>query len=175
MLDKSFYHVGIVVPRLEEALDHLAATLGVRFGAVTEVDFAVEDPAGRTTTVPLRMVYSAEPPFIEVIEEVAGTPWVCNPHSNLHHIGFWAEGLQASHVVRVLMTHEEIPDLDGLASDGDEQADDLEPAACVEQDPAAPRPVAPRDEHGGLMPGLVCRPAGSQQPNAHPRPYFLWS
>jgi catechol 2,3-dioxygenase-like lactoylglutathione lyase family enzyme len=97
MLDKSFFHVGIVVPRLEEALEHLTKALGVRWCAVTEVEMAVEDGAGRPATVPLRMVYSAEPPYVEVIQEVAGTPWVCNPHSNLHHIGFWAEGLQATH------------------------------------------------------------------------------
>ena len=97
VLDKSFFHVGVVVPRIEDALDHLTAALGVRFGALTEVDTVVEDSSGRPTTVPLRMVYSAEPPYVEVIEEVAGTPWVCNPHSNLHHIGFWAEGLRASH------------------------------------------------------------------------------
>jgi hypothetical protein len=97
VLDKSFFHVGIVVPQLEEALGHLTNALGVRWCAVTEVDFAVVGPDGQTTTVPLRMVYSAEPPYVEVIQEVAGTPWVCNPHSNLHHIGFWADGLQASH------------------------------------------------------------------------------
>ena len=97
MLDKSFFHVGIVVPRLEEALEHLSATLGLRWGPVTASDVTIEDGDGRRTTVPLRLVYSVEPPYIEVIEEAPGTVWECNPYSNLHHIGFWADGLQASH------------------------------------------------------------------------------
>jgi hypothetical protein len=97
VLDKSFFHVGIVVPQLEEALEHLAATLGLRWTGVAELDFGFESADGRRTTMPLRMVYSVEPPYIEVIEEVPGTPWVCNPYSNLHHIGFWADGLEGCH------------------------------------------------------------------------------
>jgi hypothetical protein len=97
VLAASFFHVGIVVPQLEEALEHLTAALELRWGSVTASDVTVEDAAGRRTTVPLRLVYSAEPPYVEVIEEAPGTLWVCNPHSNLHHIGFWADGLKASH------------------------------------------------------------------------------
>ncbi|HVM67574.1 MAG TPA: VOC family protein [Acidimicrobiales bacterium] len=97
MLDKSFFHVGIVVPRLEEALDHLGATLGLRWGAVTETELPFEGADGTRAAVPLRMVYSVEAPYVEVIEEVRGSPWECNPCSNLHHIGFWADGLAACH------------------------------------------------------------------------------
>jgi hypothetical protein len=60
------------------------------------------------------------------------------------------------------MTHEDIANLGRLASGGDEQADDIEPAPRVEQDPAALRPFAPLDEQRGLMSGLVCRPSGSK-------------
>ncbi len=97
MLDTSFFHVGIVVPRLEEALDRLGTTLGLRWGGVTETELGLQAPDGARTTVPLRMVYSVAPPYVEVIEEVVGSPWECNPYSNLHHIGFWADGLAASH------------------------------------------------------------------------------
>jgi Glyoxalase/Bleomycin resistance protein/Dioxygenase superfamily len=97
VLDKSYFHVGIVVPRLEEALEHLSSSLGARWGGVTSSDVVVQDARGRRATVPLRLVYSVEPPYIEVIEEAPGTVWECNPYSNLHHIGFWAEGLAPSH------------------------------------------------------------------------------
>jgi len=89
VLSSSFFHVGMVVPRLEEALDHLGATLGLVWTPVVETDVPVGNSA-----VPLRFVYSAEPPHLEVIEEAPGSVWVCNPHSNLHHIGFWADGLE---------------------------------------------------------------------------------
>jgi hypothetical protein len=93
VLSTSFFHVGIVVPRLEEALDHLGATLGLRWAPTTETDVPVASADG-ARLVPLRMVYSVEPPYVEVIEEVQGTVWVVNPYSNLHHIGFWADSLE---------------------------------------------------------------------------------
>lgn len=45
--------------------------------------------------MPNRICYSTQPPYLELIQEVAGTPWVCNEHSNLHHIGFFSEALAA--------------------------------------------------------------------------------
>jgi len=80
----------MVVPRLEEALDHLGSTLGLVWTPVVETDA----PVGGGRLVPIRFAYSAEPPHLEVIEEAPGSVWVCNPHSNLHHIGFWADGLE---------------------------------------------------------------------------------
>ena len=89
MLSTSFFHVAMVVPRLEEALDHLSATLGLVWTPVIETDVPVGD-----RLIPLRCVYSGEPPHLEVIEEAPGSVWVCNPYSNLHHVGFWADGLE---------------------------------------------------------------------------------
>jgi hypothetical protein len=45
--------------------------------------------------VPNRICYSVQAPHVELIQEVPGTPWVCNEHSNLHHLGFWSEALAA--------------------------------------------------------------------------------
>jgi hypothetical protein len=39
------------------------------------------------------MCYSVGEPHLELIEEVPGSPWVCNANSNLHHIGFWSRDL----------------------------------------------------------------------------------
>jgi hypothetical protein len=96
VLSKSFFHVGVVVPRLEEALEHLTATLGLAWAPTTETEVAVAEAAtGVERFVPLRFAYSVEPPYLEVIEEAPGSVWVLNPHSNLHHLGFWADGLVA--------------------------------------------------------------------------------
>jgi len=93
VLSPSLFHVGIVVPRLEPALEHLTATLGSRWAPTTETDVPVAEPDGTRRLVPLRFAYSKDAPYLEVIEEVPGSVWVCNPHSNLHHIGVWADGL----------------------------------------------------------------------------------
>ena len=39
------------------------------------------------------MCYSVDEPHLELIEELPGSVWVCNEHSNLHHIGFWTDDL----------------------------------------------------------------------------------
>ena len=41
------------------------------------------------------MCYSVDGPHLELIEEVPGSIWVVNEHSNLHHIGFWSDDLVA--------------------------------------------------------------------------------
>ncbi len=41
------------------------------------------------------MCYSVEAPHLELIQEVPGSVWECNEHSNLHHIGFWSDDLAA--------------------------------------------------------------------------------
>ena len=43
--------------------------------------------------MPNRLCYSTSAPYLELIQEVAGTVWECNQYSNLHHIGFWSEEL----------------------------------------------------------------------------------
>jgi hypothetical protein len=48
---------------------------------------------GTVATVNLRLVYSVDNPHLELIEAVPGSIWVLNPHSNIHHIGFWSDDL----------------------------------------------------------------------------------
>ena len=88
------FHVGIVVPDLEEARAHFTDLLDLDWGPIVEVNNEVRDAEGNDSVVPrLRMSYSLTGPYIEVIEEQPGTPWVCNEHSNLHHIGFFSDDL----------------------------------------------------------------------------------
>jgi hypothetical protein len=87
------YHVGIVVPRLEDGLAHFADLFGVRWAPVMEAPTSVRMADGSVATVDLRLVYSIDAPHLELIEEVPGSVWVLNPHSNIHHIGFWSGDL----------------------------------------------------------------------------------
>ena len=90
------YHVGIVVPDVMEARTTFSRQLGVRWGPVLHFD-AVEyrDGDGRDVVLPTTMCYSADAPHLELVQEVPGSIWVRNEHSNLHHIGFWSDDLGA--------------------------------------------------------------------------------
>jgi catechol 2,3-dioxygenase-like lactoylglutathione lyase family enzyme len=88
------YHVGIVVKDVAEAQAVLAEQLGVTWGPVLHIDaLDLRDGAGADLVLPNTFCYSVEAPHIELLEEVPGSVWVCNEHSNLHHIGFWADDL----------------------------------------------------------------------------------
>ena len=82
-------HVGIVVPDLEAAMAHFTDLLGIGWANPMENQIEVVDADGSRTPVLNRICYSDQPPYLELIEEAPGTPWVGNEHSNLHHIGFF--------------------------------------------------------------------------------------
>jgi hypothetical protein len=90
-----YFHVGIVVPDLVVAQVRLTELLGTAWGPIVVNDIEVRDGDGRELTLPNRICYSASSPYLELIEEAPGTPWVCNEHSNLHHLGFFSGALAA--------------------------------------------------------------------------------
>jgi Glyoxalase/Bleomycin resistance protein/Dioxygenase superfamily len=88
------YHVGIVVPDLDAARTQLSQQLGVGWGPVFHLDTAdYRDGEGEDLGLPTTICYSVDEPRLELIQEVPGSVWVCNEHSNLHHIGFWSDDL----------------------------------------------------------------------------------
>jgi len=92
-----YYHVGIVVSDLVEAQAELAGQLGITWGPVLRLDATdVRDGTGRDLVVPTAFCYSVEAPHLELIEEVPGTVWASNEHSNLHHVGFWSDDLSGA-------------------------------------------------------------------------------
>ncbi len=90
------YHVGIVVPDVAAARELLSEQLGVTWGPVLHLDRTeYRDAQGVDLVLPTTFCYSADGPRIELLEEVPGSVWVRNEHSNLHHIGFWSDDLPA--------------------------------------------------------------------------------
>jgi hypothetical protein len=89
------YHVGIVVADFDAGLARFSDLLGIVWGPVVSTEVEVRDHEGIDRVWPLRMCYSTQAPYLELIEEREGTPWVCNEHSNLHHIGFFTDDLVA--------------------------------------------------------------------------------
>ena len=69
------YHVGFVVPDLEEAIATLGPALGVSFLPPLELPFStLETPAG-AREVSLRLTYSTRPVHVELIASVSGSLW----------------------------------------------------------------------------------------------------
>jgi hypothetical protein len=53
----------------------------------------VRDGDGNDSEVPFFLCYSREEPHIELVQEVPGTIWEVNEHSNLHHLGVWSDAV----------------------------------------------------------------------------------
>jgi Glyoxalase/Bleomycin resistance protein/Dioxygenase superfamily len=90
------FHVGIVVPDVQAARERLSELFGATWGPIVDtVALELRDGAGRDIVLPNRLCYSTAPPYLELVEEVPGSTWVCNEHSNLHHIGFFSTAVVA--------------------------------------------------------------------------------
>jgi len=90
------YHVAIVVPDLVAGRAHLVDLLGVVWGPIMEFDGEdFRDEAGNNVPLHLKLCYSTVAPYLELIEEIPGSEWQCNEYSNLHHIGFWSDAVEA--------------------------------------------------------------------------------
>lgn len=90
----SHYHVGIVVADVATARARLSRQLGLRWGPIMHLDAVpYRDGAGTEVDLPSTICYSVDQPSLELIEEVPGSVWVRNEHSNLHHVGIWSDDL----------------------------------------------------------------------------------
>jgi hypothetical protein len=93
----SHYHVGVIVADIHAARARLRELLGVQWGPVMHLDqVSYRDGSGADLTLPTTMCYSTGDPCMELIQEVPGTIWVRNEHSNLHHVGFWTDDFRVS-------------------------------------------------------------------------------
>jgi hypothetical protein len=95
-LSGNLYHVGVVVPDVEVARAHFGDLLGIEWGPIVATEVVdLRDGDGHDVSMPNKLCYSTSAPHIELIQELPGSVWVCNEHSNLHHIGFWTDSLLA--------------------------------------------------------------------------------
>jgi methylmalonyl-CoA/ethylmalonyl-CoA epimerase len=96
VLRSELFHVCIVVPEIEAARQHLAELLGVEWGPVRQFDFPYRrDDGSDTVAEGFTLCYSLGAPHLELVEALTGTPWECNEHSNLHHIGYLVDDMAA--------------------------------------------------------------------------------
>ena len=98
MIDyQRLFHIGIRVPDLGRAMDEIGAGMGVTWAEPREnPGQALWTPDGGAQEIHLRYTYSAEgPQHIELLEGPAGTFWDGRQQSGAHHVGVWADDVQA--------------------------------------------------------------------------------
>jgi hypothetical protein len=82
----AFYHVCFVVPDIERAMEDLGRSVGAAWGA------PVSDRLGEWD---FRIAFTrGGPPFIELIEGPAGSPWDASQGARFDHLGYWTSSVQ---------------------------------------------------------------------------------
>ncbi|MFH8572997.1 VOC family protein [Streptomyces sp. NPDC017993] len=82
----AFYHVCFAVPDLERAMQDFRRSAGVEWN---------EPASDRLGEWDYRIVFTTGgPPFIELIEGAAGSPWDAAEGARFDHLGFWSSDVQ---------------------------------------------------------------------------------
>jgi hypothetical protein len=82
------YHIGIVVPALEPAMEEFGAVAGVTWGRVQRFAAGFTTPSGPRTYDQAFVLSLEGPPYIELLVQVAGSVW---EKTGLHHLGMWSD------------------------------------------------------------------------------------
>jgi Glyoxalase/Bleomycin resistance protein/Dioxygenase superfamily len=85
-VETRYYHVGIVVEDLDAAMEELTRLVGVDWGEPHESHYGDWN---------IRVVYSREQPFLELIEGEPGGPWDTADGPRLDHIGYFTDDVLA--------------------------------------------------------------------------------
>jgi catechol 2,3-dioxygenase-like lactoylglutathione lyase family enzyme len=94
-LGLDMYHVGIVVPDMEEALETYAASFGFRWTDISESNLEVLVNGERRATR-IRACYSIDgPPYLELIEDTSKDVWG-GADFGLNHTGFWVDDISSA-------------------------------------------------------------------------------
>ncbi|MFI0350088.1 VOC family protein [Actinomadura sp. 9N407] len=82
------YHVGIVVPALEPAMEQFSASTGVTWGRVQRFPVEFATPSGPRTFEQTFVLSLEGPPHIELLVQVPDSVW---EKTGLHHLGMWSD------------------------------------------------------------------------------------
>ena len=91
------YHVGIIVPDMEAAMEELGRRFGVGWRDPSTATVRVRDEGGDRILAP-RVTFcdQSTPIALELIEAIPGTVWDVGESSQLHHFGLYVESVQAA-------------------------------------------------------------------------------
>ncbi len=87
-------HFGVVVPDLAEGMAEYTRVFGTTWPdpLTLERDFRLGD--GTVFGASLRVVYSREgPPWVEMMQEIPGTPWTAVSPAGVHHVAVWSDDI----------------------------------------------------------------------------------
>lgn len=90
MTATNLFHIGVLVPNLDKAMDRFSDALGLTFmdPAVAHVD-AFEQASGMSV-LDLRITWSKEgPPYLELLESQDNHGLYGRHLEGLHHVGLW--------------------------------------------------------------------------------------
>ncbi len=89
-------HFGVVVADLEVGMAEYSRILGTTWPEALTLDRSFRLGDGTVFEASLRVVYSREgPPWVEMMEEIPGTPWVPTGPAGIHHVAVWSDELVA--------------------------------------------------------------------------------
>ena len=94
-VDARVYHVGFVVPDLEEAMASLGPALGITFSPVMELPFPTLETPDGPRQVKLRLTYSTRPVHVELVGTAPGSLWDFDDRRRGHHLGVWTDDVAA--------------------------------------------------------------------------------
>ncbi|MEV5976627.1 VOC family protein [Streptomyces sp. NPDC052114] len=92
MTEPPYFHIGVVVPDLEEAMAQFSLHHGISFPEPAAI--RIPDPGGAGPGHEIRVVYSKEgAPFYELIEATVSGIFPSVAHGEVHHVGVWEEDM----------------------------------------------------------------------------------
>ena len=89
---EDLYHTGIVVPDLDAAKARLSALAGYRWINPLTYTLPFRTVTG-TRELTSTVVYSVQAPYVELLQEVPGSPWTAAPGNSVHHLGYFTDNL----------------------------------------------------------------------------------
>ena len=89
MTEAPFFHVGILVPDLDEAMTKFHDVLGVDFAQPSRSTIPQLDQAGITHEFEVHVTYTLQAPHLELIEASGDGVYGAHNGFGVHHIGGW--------------------------------------------------------------------------------------
>ena len=89
---EDYYHTGIVVPDLDAAMDRLNAVAGYQW--ITPLTYTLPfRTVNGTRELTSTFAYSLQSPHVELIQQVAESPWTAAAGNSVHHLGYFVDDL----------------------------------------------------------------------------------
>jgi catechol 2,3-dioxygenase-like lactoylglutathione lyase family enzyme len=95
MLRTNFYHIGILVPNLQEAIAYYQKKLTIDFADIATTDLRLSNPeTGVAEIVPVAVTYSrTKAPYIELIEAVGDGAFSKINSGRILYYGYWEKDI----------------------------------------------------------------------------------